>query len=110
MQQLPQTERGIIGRSKLTGQPIPKGRPSFATQSLPNRTCVISPRYARSVPTVGESFDDRLIAAGAADQNREAGGGRVGGFLFLFLRGGFGRWGGSSGSRRPGKKLARKAR
>src|SRR5262249_46241800 len=38
MQQLPQTERGIIGRSELTGQPIPKGRPSFATQSPRKRT------------------------------------------------------------------------
>src|SRR5262249_22854145 len=107
MQQLPQTERGIIGRSKLTGQPIPKGRPSFATQSLPNRTCVISPRYARSVPTVGESFDDRLIAAGAADQNREAGADRVGEFRFLFLGGGSGGWGRVSRSRGPAKKIKR---
>src|SRR6266478_5092006 len=34
MPQLPQTERGTNGRSKLTGDPIRKEKPSFATQSL----------------------------------------------------------------------------
>ena len=34
MPQLPQTERGTNGRSKLSGDPIRKEKPSFATQSL----------------------------------------------------------------------------